>query len=106
MKKDRLEKKEKKISLFPTGAPRYSTTLLLGRIFLFLPLTHHFSIYLVQFKVGSAFLVIYEIMFRPNHGRKHLCHSERAGIIALSSTGKSPREIADAQEISKSAVAY
>ena len=45
-------------------------------------------------------------MFRPDRDRKHLCHSERAGIIALSSTGKSLREIADALEISKSAVAY
>jgi transposase len=44
-------------------------------------------------------------MFRPDRGRKHLCHSERAGIIALS-TGKSLREIADVLEISKSAVAY
>ncbi len=46
------------------------------------------------------------IMFRPDRGRKHLSVSERAGIISLSSAGKSVRQIADALEVSKSAVAY
>ena len=45
-------------------------------------------------------------MFRPDRSRKHLSVSERAGIIALSSVEKSLRQIADALEVSKSAVDY
>jgi IS30 family transposase len=45
-------------------------------------------------------------MFRPDRGRKHLCLSKRAGIISISSAGKSLKHIADELEVSKSAVAY
>jgi hypothetical protein len=58
------------------------------------------------FIISEVFLDISGIMFRPDRGRKHLSVSERAGIIALSSVGKSLRQIADALEVSKSAVDY
>jgi transposase len=45
-------------------------------------------------------------MFRPDRVRKRLIVSERAGIITLSSVVKSLRQIADALEVSKSAVEY
>jgi transposase len=44
-------------------------------------------------------------MFRHDWGRKNLSVSERAGIIALS-VGKSLRQIADALEVSKTAIDY
>jgi hypothetical protein len=130
------KEKKPKIFPFPASATRYSTIFLFKDYFLILtlnasfqylygsvhsrfsisvplthhpnalPLTHHFSIYMAQFIVGSAFLCISDIMFCPDRGRKQLCLSERAGFIALSSTGKSLRDIADALEISKSVVAY
>jgi hypothetical protein len=58
------------------------------------------------FIISEVFLGISGIMFRPDRGRKHLSVSERAGIIALSSVGKPLRQIADALEVSKSAVHY